>query len=60
MTPAVILDTKTVKEVLALFFGIRPEDIIPNKYSFDIKGITLDEANEILKEARLNALHDSE
>lgn len=58
MKSAVMLETKDVKEILALFFGIRIEDVTPNRYSFSVAGITADEIERKIKDAKLDALRD--
>lgn len=37
------LDTKDVRAILAKFLGIREEQVIPNRYSFAVTGITVEE-----------------
>ena len=60
MKSTVTLETKDVREIIALFLGIRMEDVTPNRYSFSVAGIPADEIERKVKEAKLDALRDRE
>jgi lambda repressor-like predicted transcriptional regulator len=40
MTSTINLDSKEVRKIIALFLGIPEEQVIPNRYSFSVKGMT--------------------
>jgi len=43
MKTQVTLETKDVRAILAKFLGIREEQVIPQRYSFAIEGMTAEE-----------------
>jgi len=43
MKTTVQLESKDVRLIIAKFFGIPVEDVIPNRYSFSIANMTADE-----------------
>lgn len=43
MKTTVQLDSKDVREMIFRFLGIPIEDVIPNRYSFSIAGMTAEE-----------------
>lgn len=43
MKTTVQLDSKDVREMISRFLGIPIEDVIPNRYSFSIAGMTAEE-----------------
>ena len=49
MKTTVQLDSKDVREIIARFFGIPIENVIPNRYSFSIANMS---AEEIEKKIR--------
>ena len=51
MITTVQLDSKDVRAVLARFFGVKLDDVIPNRYSFSIANLS---AAEIEKKFREN------
>lgn len=58
MKSTVTLETKDVREIIALFLGIRTEDVAPNRYSFSVASITAEEIERKVKDAKLDALRD--
>lgn len=46
----VLLESKDVKLIIAKFFGIKPEDVVPTKYSFSIVGLSAEEIARKLSE----------
>lgn len=56
MKTTVTLETRDVREIIALFLGIRVEDVTPNRYSFGVDGLSAAEIAgkiEAAKNARL-------
>ncbi len=43
MKQVITLDSKEVRKVISLFFGIKEEDVVPNRYSFGVTGLTEEE-----------------
>ncbi len=43
MKTTVQLESKDVREIISRFLGIPIEDVIPNRYSFSIAGMTAEE-----------------
>lgn len=51
MKSTVTLETKDVREIIAKFIGISQEDVIPNRYTFSVSGMTAEEITEKIKKA---------
>lgn len=49
MKSTVQLESKDVRAILAKFFGVPLEKIIPNRYSFSIEGMTAEEVEKKIK-----------
>lgn len=43
MKTVVNLESKDVREIIAKFLGLKIEDVIPNRYSFGITGMSAEE-----------------
>lgn len=43
MKTMVSLETKDVRAIIASFLGIPIESVIPNRYSFSVVGVSVDE-----------------
>lgn len=43
MTTVVNLDSKDVRAIIARFLGVKVEDVIPNRYSFGVAGMSAEE-----------------
>lgn len=50
MKPVVNLDSKDVRIIIAKFFGVPVEDVIPNRYSFSIANLSAEEIAERIGE----------
>lgn len=50
MKTSVSLDTKDVRVIISKFLNIRIEDVIPNKYSYSVVGISESDIMQKLKE----------
>lgn len=48
MKQVITLDSKEVRKVISLFFGIKEEDVVPNRYSFGVTGLTEEEIEKKL------------
>lgn len=48
MKTTIQLESKDVREMIALFLGIRTEDVIPNRYSYSVTGISAGEIEKKL------------
>lgn len=51
MKSTVTLETKDIREIIAKFLGIALEDVIPNRYTFSVSGMTAEEITEKIKKA---------
>lgn len=61
MISKVTLETKELREIIALFFRIKPSDVEPNRYSYNIKNMTPAEMCEIIEQRRKEAkIEDSD
>ena len=49
MKTTVQLESKDVRLIIARFLGIPIEDVIPNRYSFSIAGLSAEEIEKRLK-----------
>ena len=52
MKTTVQLETKDVREIIAKFFQIRTDDVIPNRYSFSIANMSAEEIEKRIKEPK--------
>lgn len=43
MKTVVTLETKDVRIIIAKFLGVKVEDVIPNRYSFGVSGMSAEE-----------------
>ena len=43
MKTVVTLETKDVRTIIAKFLGISEEDVIPNRYSFGVANMTIEQ-----------------
>lgn len=43
MKTVVTLESKDIRLIIAKFLGVKTEDVIPNRYSFSISGISAEE-----------------
>lgn len=50
MKTTVQLDSKDIREILAKFFNIPAEDVIPNRYSFSIANMSTEEIEKKIAE----------
>lgn len=60
MISKVTLETKEIREIIALFFKIKPTDAEPNRYSYSIKNMTQSEMGEIFEQRRKEAKLEGE
>lgn len=60
MISKVTLETKEIREIIALFFKIKPTDVEPNRYSYSIKNMTQSEMGEIFEQRRKEAKLEGE
>lgn len=61
MISKVTLETKELREIIALFFRIKPGDVEPSRYSYNIKNMTPAEMCEIIEQRRKEAkIEDSD
>lgn len=60
MISKVTLETKEIRELIALFFKIKPTDVEPNRYSYSIKNMTPAEMGEIFEQRRKEAKIEGE
>lgn len=51
MKTTVQLDTKDVRTMIAGFLGIPFDDVIPNRYSFSIANMSVQEIEDKIKQA---------
>ena len=51
MKSTVTLETKDIREIIAKFLGIPLEDVIPNRYTFSVSGMTAEQIAEKIKKA---------
>lgn len=51
MKSTVTLETKDIREIIAKFLGISQEDVIPNRYTFSVSGMTAEQIAEKIKKA---------
>lgn len=49
MKTTVQLESKDVREIIAKFFGIKIDDVIPNRYSYSIANMNADEIEKKIK-----------
>ena len=49
MKTTVQLESKDVREIIAKFLGVKLEDVIPNRYSFSVVGMTAEEIERKIK-----------
>ena len=49
MKTTVQLESKDVREIIAKFIGVKLEDVIPNRYSFSVVGMTAEEIEKKIK-----------
>ena len=49
MKTTVNLESKDVREIIAKFLGIKVEDVIPNRYSFGVSGLSVEEIERKIK-----------
>ncbi len=49
MKTIVNLETKDVREIIAKYLGIPEDDVIPNRYSFGIANMTVEQIEAKLK-----------
>lgn len=49
MKTTVQLDSKDVREIIAKYLGIPLEDVIPNRYSFSVANMSLEEIERKIK-----------
>ena len=49
MKETVVLESKEVREIIANYLGIKIEDVIPQRYSFSVAGLSADEIKQKLK-----------
>lgn len=49
MKSTITLDSKDVRIILAKFFEVPLEKIIPNRYNFSIEGMTAEEVEKKIK-----------
>lgn len=54
MKSTVTLETKDIREIIAKFLGIALEDVIPNRYTFSVSGMTAEQIAEKIKKAGEN------
>lgn len=52
MKVLVNLESKDVREIIAKFLGIETDDVIPNRYSFSVSGMTVEEIEERMREGK--------
>ena len=50
MKTTVQLDSKDVRAILARFFGVKFDEVIPNRYSFSIANMSAEEIEKKFKE----------
>ena len=50
MKTTVQLESKDVRTMIARFLGIKFEDVIPNRYSYSVTGISAEDVEKKLKE----------
>ena len=48
MKEQITLESKEVKIIIAKFLGIKEENVIPNRYSFGVTGISTEEIRKKL------------
>ena len=48
MKEQITLESKEVRTVIARFFGIREEQVIPQRYGFAVEGLTAEEIRKKL------------
>ena len=51
MKVTVQLESKDIRIIIAKFFNIRVEDVIPNRYSFSVVNITAEEIEKRIKDS---------
>ena len=51
MKSTVTLETKDIREIIAKLLGIPLEDVIPNRYTFSVSGMTAEQIAEKIKKA---------
>lgn len=49
MKSTVTLESKDIREIIAKFLGVTIEDVIPNRYTFSVVGISESEIEQKLK-----------
>ena len=49
MKTTVQLESKDVREIIAKVLGVKLEDVIPNRYSFSVVGMTAEEIERKIK-----------
>lgn len=50
MKTTVVLESKDVRVIIAKFLGISVDDVIPNRYSFGVSGMSAEEIEKRIKE----------
>lgn len=43
MKTVVTLDSKDVRQIIARFLCVKPEDVVPNRYTFSVAGLSPEE-----------------
>lgn len=49
MKTTVQLESKDVRTILAMFLGVKLDDIIPNRYSFSVANMSAEEIEKKIK-----------
>ncbi len=49
MKTTVQLESKDVREIIAKYLGVKLEDVIPNRYSFSVAGMSAEEISQKIK-----------
>lgn len=49
MKTVVQLESSDMREIISKYLGVKLEDVIPNRYSFSIAGLTAEEIDKKIK-----------